>query len=262
MFLSFVLLWCFSPVYDDSYGLLTIFFSIAIMVWCLSRRRSEWFSPIIQIAREIHSILFPLETIWLLKCFFKCHGSTAFILYVEFCKDCLIRICDRAKWKFNQIGITIAKNVVKWIPVILLCWLWWTLSFYLEQADEWLCIGSKVSTCWLEWHTAKCLAVNQQFLFANYIYQYNTSPRILILLAPSHYLKQCWTVVKMSSVKWWQFCLSLNVLTHWDWDKMATVSQLTFSNAFSWMKMYEFLSKFQWNLFRIIQLTIFQCWLK
>ena len=33
----------------------------------------------------------------------KCHGSTAFIVYVEFCKDCSIRICNRAKWKFNPI---------------------------------------------------------------------------------------------------------------------------------------------------------------
>ena len=31
-----------------------------------------------------------------------------------------------------------------------------------------------------------------------------------------------------------------NELTHWGRDKMAAVSQTTFSNAFSWMKMYEF----------------------
>ena len=29
-------------------------------------------------------------------------------------------------------------------------------------------------------------------------------------------------------------------LTHWDWDKMAPISQKTFSNAFSWMKMIDF----------------------
>ena len=28
------------------------------------------------------------------------------------------------------------------------------------------------------------------------------------------------------------------LLTHWGWDKMDAISQTTFSNAFSWMKMY------------------------
>ena len=47
-------------------------------------------------------------------------------------------------------------------------------------------------------------------------------------------------------------------LTHWDRDKMAAVwQQTTFSNVFSWMKMYEFQLKFHWNLFLRVQLTIF-----
>ena len=33
-----------------------------------------------------------------------------------------------------------------------------------------------------------------------------------------------------------------NILTHWDRDKMDAISQTTFSNAFSWMKMYEYTS--------------------
>ena len=33
---------------------------------------------------------------------------------------------------------------------------------------------------------------------------------------------------------------NMKPLTHWGWDKMDTISQTTFSNAFSWMKMYEF----------------------
>ena len=35
------------------------------------------------------------------------------------------------------------------------------------------------------------------------------------------------------------------MLTHWGRDKMAAVSQTMFSNAFSWMKMFEFRLKFQ-----------------
>ena len=30
------------------------------------------------------------------------------------------------------------------------------------------------------------------------------------------------------------------LLTHWGWDKMAAISQTTFSSAFSWMKTFDF----------------------
>ena len=33
-------------------------------------------------------------------------------------------------------------------------------------------------------------------------------------------------------------------LTHYGWDKMANIYQTTFSNAFSWMKMYTFQLRF------------------
>ena len=36
------------------------------------------------------------------------------------------------------------------------------------------------------------------------------------------------------------------VLTHSVWDKMATISQTTFSEAFSWMKTYELRLRFHW----------------
>ena len=51
-------------------------------------------------------------------------------------------------------------------------------------------------------------------------------------------------------------------LTHWGRDKMATVFQTTFSNTFSWMKMYEFRLRFHWRLFPRFDLTIFQHWFR
>ena len=45
-------------------------------------------------------------------------------------------------------------------------------------------------------------------------------------------------------------------LTHWGRDKMAAVFLKTFSNAFSWMKMYELRLRFHWNLLLRVQLTI------
>ena len=51
-------------------------------------------------------------------------------------------------------------------------------------------------------------------------------------------------------------------LTHLPPDKMAAISQTVFSNAFSSMKMYKFLSRFHWYLFLRNQLTIFQHWFR
>ena len=45
-------------------------------------------------------------------------------------------------------------------------------------------------------------------------------------------------------------------------DKMAAFSQMTLSNAFSWMKMLEFRLRFHWSLFLGAQLTIFQHWFR
>ena len=48
-----------------------------------------------------------------------------------------------------------------------------------------------------------------------------------------------------------------DTLTHWDWDETDTISQTTFSNAFSWMKMYEFRLTFHWMLLLMFDLV---CW--
>ena len=52
------------------------------------------------------------------------------------------------------------------------------------------------------------------------------------------------------------------LLTHWGRDKMAATFQTTFSNAFSWIKIDEFQSRFHWGVFLRVQLTIFQHWLR
>ena len=52
------------------------------------------------------------------------------------------------------------------------------------------------------------------------------------------------------------------LLTHWGRDKMAAIFRTTFSNRFSWMKMYEFRLIYHWSLFPRVQLTIFQHWFR
>ena len=56
--------------------------------------------------------------------------------------------------------------------------------------------------------------------------------------------------------------LILNALTHWDRDKMDAISQTTFSNAFSRMKMFEYRLKFHWSLFPRVRLTISHHWFR
>ena len=68
--------------------------------------------------------------------------------------------------------------------------------------------------------------------------------------------------LKLSSDKWQPFCLGLNVLTHWGWDKMDAISQTTFSSAFPWMKIFELRLKFHWNFFIRVHLTIFLHWFR
>ena len=50
----------------------------------------------------------------------------------------------------------------------------------------------------------------------------------------------------------------LHTLTHWGRDKMDAIFQMTFSNAFSWMKMVEFRLTFHWSLFPRVKSTMFQ----
>ena len=49
-------------------------------------------------------------------------------------------------------------------------------------------------------------------------------------------------------------------LAHWGRDKLAAVFQTKFSKAFSWMKIYELLLRFDWNLFLRFELTVVQHW--
>ena len=71
--------------------------------------------------------------------------------------------------------------------------------------------------------------------------------------ATSHYLSQ-----------WWPRSLSTYGIARpqWGQNKIATIFQMTFSNAFSWMKMHQFWLRFQWSLFLGVQLTIFQHWFR
>ena len=63
----------------------------------------------------------------------------------------------------------------------------------------------------------------------------------------------------------WQLAAQLRtrkMSTQWGRDNMVAIFQTTFSNGFSWMKMYEFRLTFHWSLFQGVELTIFQHWFR
>ena len=51
-------------------------------------------------------------------------------------------------------------------------------------------------------------------------------------------------------------------LTHRGRNKMTAIFQMTFSNAFSWMKIYELQLNFHWSLILSVQSTIFHHWFR
>ena len=70
-------------------------------------------------------------------------------------------------------------------------------------------------------------------------------------------------VLDINCLAWaFNLLLLLIALTHWGWDKRAAIFQTTFSNAFSFMKIYELCLTFCWSLILRFELAIFQHWFR
>ena len=82
----------------------------------------------------------------------------------------------------------------------------------------------------------------------------------MVLKCVYSFLKKLTRVIGPSTVMAFSVHSQQMNLTHWGWDKMAAILQIASSNAFSWMKMFEFWLKFHWSLFLRVQLTILQYW--
>ena len=52
-----------------------------------------------------------------------------------------------------------------------------------------------------------------------------------------------WVLCRKNTMRYW-----VCAWTHWGWDEIDAILQTPFSNAFSWMKMFEFQLKFHWSL--------------
>ena len=75
---------------------------------------------------------------------------------------------------------------------------------------------------------------------------------LVFLLPPKYFFFHDFTnTVHYGSSNW-----DYKWLTQCDRDKIATIFHVTFSNGFSWMKMFEFRLKFCWSLFLRVLLTV------
>ena len=81
-------------------------------------------------------------------------------------------------------------------------------------------------------------------------------PQVCLIMDVIHLV----TAVNALCISNMEFVMSS--LTHWGRDKMDAISQTTFSNAFCWMRMFEYRLKFHWSLFLRVQLTISQHWFR
>ena len=92
------------------------------------------------------------------------------------------------------------------------------------------------SNKWLTHTFGEWLAFTGGWWFRWSCYQTNFPIDVFISVSTQTTI-QC---AKIASVTSWQALMSIDwmVLTHWGRDKMTAISQTTFSNAFSWMKMY------------------------
>ena len=82
--------------------------------------------------------------------------------------------------------------------------------------------------------------------------------RVSVARVPEHASMEIWPVStrKKFATTW---CALINTLRP---RQMAAIFQTTFSNAFSWMKIYGFRWRFHWSLFPSVKLTIFQRWFR
>ena len=87
-----------------------------------------------------------------------------------------------------------------------------------------------------------------------------SDPEPLIKTAMTTLSSKMWAIRFAWDMPIWYFRVMF--LTHWGRHKMAAIFQTPFSNAFSWIKKYEFRLKFCWRLFLRIPLTVSQHWFR
>ena len=155
----------------------------------------------------------------------------------------------KKKYKDIQYGEPNSFFVLKTFmgtPLMLKAWAvfwnitqyWWTFGTH-KFTQNIHCIFSPFSTRWISWTL-------WSWTCSTRTRRWPSSWQTLSLGTP-------WMGTPWSA---WMGTYRMISLKHWGWDNIATISQTTFSNSFSWKKMYEFYQRFHLSFF----LTIFRHW--
>ena len=147
------------------------------------------------------------------------------------------------------------KIIIIWLRFTEVCswgfsWQCNVISGYLCQAITW------ISDYLVPWRHMKSLGYNELILDIIAVWGINHLPLCLQMSKSTGNFLTLSDAVKLFSADG-----KLHSLTQWGRNKIVAISQ-TFSNSFSWMKMYEFRLIFCWNLFLKVWLTIFQHWFR
>ena len=143
-------------------------------------------------------------------------------------------------------------SILSWLSCFLMTIIIWNLAHHNYQTTI---ISSDLSGASHSIESIRCCPNHMRSLYDQ---QGGGFHSICVFLCDSWFI-----VVRCGGRPMWlsvHQSVSYHLLTHWGRDKMAVVFQTTFSNAFSWMKMYEFPLRFHWSLFLRFELTIFQQW--
>ena len=146
-------------------------------------------------------------------------------------------------------------------------------NLFLFDSFSHIKITQEFGTCPMEGKNLPMLSYIVHFTAVLWV-KFQTSGQIRNQLGPQQNwtdislgVRVCWVLLWIKAMavgpgKPNVYMTSFSLLNHWGRDKIDAISQTTFSNAFSWMKMFELRLKFHWSLFLRVQLTIFQHWFR
>ena len=127
--------------------------------------------------------------------------------------------------------------------------MWMTAALW--ETDPYLLMSTYSNQCKF---TLGVLKTDLTFIHMSEIYQPLIYKFTVSTWSASHHV-MLW--VPLSQPPSWPI-----TLIHLHQDKMTTISQMIYSDAFSWMTSFVFWLKFHWSLFLRVQLTITQHWVR
>ena len=110
---------------------------------------------------------------------------------------------------------------------------------------------NNMQSCLLNWTTVCRNTTTSDPGIVNTFWRSDVKWRNIFRSTVGHVMARCLTAPSHCLNTW---------LTHIIETKIATISQATFSSAFSWTKIHEFRLRFHWSLFLSFDLAIFRHW--